>query len=785
VIVSDWLIQRTVKAQNLSFLEVAGLAHTESQRWNLIRFQQVSELIRLFPVSATANIVNAILVAAALYSNFGYKVILWAAAVLAASGSAVVARLRRRGSGRPRPVGTGVVIRLTIQSGCLGIFWMLLPTFFFADATELQRIVMMAVIAGMMAGATLMFSTMVSAGTLYLVITGIGGLWMAVILQSPAMFVMATLYTGCLALGMISNGAAFVRAALVRAEVVDQKQTIALLLREVEESEGDWLWQTDAQHEFSRVSPRMARCLKRSESDLIGASLINLLIGDSDAPTRASALKTIERRIASRKPFVDMIIPLEMNGKSRWLKLSANPIFDESDNFCGYRGVGSDITELRRSEEKISHMARYDALTGLPNRTMVHDAITESLRRSARLSSTTALIMIDLDRFKLVNDTLGHPIGDRLLCEVADRVRNALGPGQLFGRIGGDEFAVVMGDQDSRKTAEATALKIIAAISMPYKIDDHSISIGASAGIACGVEDGASVDVLLRNADLALYHAKEKGRGNFAAFDQSMHTKAEERRTIEVDLREALERNQLELVYQPIVSVDGTTIRGFEALLRWHHPILGEIPPTKFIPIAEETGLIGAIGDWVIRNACMTARAWPNDTKVSVNLSPVQFTNSMLPSTVMGALAQSQLEPHRLELEITEGVFLLETAQTSAVLAQLKSLGVGIALDDFGTGYSSLGYLQKTTFSTIKIDRSFIHGTIVGNNENSAIIRAIVAMADSLEINTTAEGAENEADLSAVRELGCKQVQGFVFGRPMSASDALQLFDSDQYSMAA
>jgi diguanylate cyclase (GGDEF)-like protein len=393
--------------------------------------------------------------------------------------------------------------------------------------------------------------------------------------------------------------------------------------------------------------------------------------------------------------------------------------------------------------------------------------------------------MIDLDRFKLVNDTLGHPIGDRLLCEVADRVRNALGPRQLFGRIGGDEFAVVMGDQDSRKTAEAMALKIIAAISMPYKIDDHSISIGATAGIACGVEDGASVDVLLRNADLALYHAKEKGRGNFAAFDQSMHTKAEERRTIEVDLREALERNQLELVYQPIVSVDGTTIRGFEALLRWHHPILGEIPPTKFIPIAEETGLIGAIGDWVIRNACMTARAWPNDTKVSVNLSPVQFTNAMLPSTVMGALAQSQLEPHRLELEITEGVFLLETAQTSAVLAQLKSLGVGIALDDFGTGYSSLGYLQKTTFSTIKIDRSFIHGTIVGKNENSAIIRAIVAMADSLEINTTAEGAENEADLSAVRELGCKQVQGFVFGRPMSASDALLLFDADQYRIAA
>jgi diguanylate cyclase (GGDEF)-like protein/PAS domain S-box-containing protein len=777
----------SLEQQSISWAEAAGIAHAGAHNWDRVRYQQLSELLRLFPISIAANVFNSILVAAALYPTFKSGIIFWAACVLSLSAISVIKRTKKTVGVKTLSTSRKVIIQQTFRACLLGLIWSALPIFFFADATETQRIIIIAVVAGIMAGATLLFSTLVSAGFVYLGLMGIGSMWAATCIQSPTFFLLSIVYTASLMLGVWSNGEIFVRNALIRAEVIDQNQVISLLLREVEDNDADWLWQTDANLILSRVSTRMARCAEKTEAELLGAPFFDILINQLTEKSKSlpATIKKINKCFQQRKSFSDVIVPVSINGTSRWWSLSANPIFDEADKFIGYRGVGSDITKLRQSEEKIAYMARYDALTGLPNRTMVHDTLAEQLQRAIRLSSNATLMFLDLDRFKTVNDTLGHPLGDRLLCIVADRLRAVVGNSGMLGRIGGDEFAIVISEKETPANIMALAEHIIEETSQPYEISGHNIVIGVSVGLATGPTDGTSVDVLLRNADLALYHAKNNGRGTYCKYDSTMHAEAEERRQIEVQLRDAINRNLLMLHYQPIFSADGATINGFEALLRWQHPELGDIPPTKFVPIAEEAGLINIIGEWVIRTACHTASTWPEHVKVSVNLSPIQFNNPNLTTVVMNALAQSQIAPERLELEITEGVFLMENATTSLILGQLQALGVGIALDDFGTGYSSLGYLRKANFTTIKIDRSFVHGTIAGQGENSAIIRAIVAMADSLEITTTAEGAENQADLDAVRALGCKQVQGFVYGRPMPADEALALFDTARARAAA
>jgi diguanylate cyclase (GGDEF)-like protein len=773
--------------QPISWAEAAGIAHLGEHSWDRVRYQQLGELLRLFPISIAANVFNSILIAAALYPTFKSDIIVWAACVLSLSAISMIKHAKRTGGVKTRTTSRKVIIQQTFRACLLGLIWSALPIFFFADATEVQRIIIIAVVAGIMAGAMLLFSTLVSAGFVYLSLMGIGAMTAAAYIQSPAFFLLTIVYTMCLILAVWSNGETFVRNALIRAEVIDQNQVISLLLREVENNDADWLWQTDVDFKLSRVSMRMARCAEKPEAELLGTYFLDALINQLAEKPKSlpAAIKKIDKCFQNRKSFSDIIVPITINDTSRWWSLSANPIFDEADKFIGYRGVGSDITKLRQSEEKIAYMARYDALTGLPNRTMVHDTLAEQLQRAIRLSSSATLMFLDLDRFKTVNDTLGHPLGDSLLCVVADRLRAVVGNNGMLGRIGGDEFAIVVAEKESQADIIKLANHIIEEISEPYEVNGHNIVIGVSIGLATGPTDGTSVDVLLRNADLALYHAKNNGRGNCCTYDPTMHAEAEERRQIEIQLRDAITRNLLMLHYQPIFSADGVTINGFEALLRWSHPELGDIPPAKFVPIAEEAGLINIIGEWVIRTACHTASAWPEHVKVSVNLSPIQFNNPNLTTIVMSALAQSQIAPERLELEITEGVFLMENATTSLILGQLQALGVGIALDDFGTGYSSLGYLRKANFTTIKIDRSFVHGTIAGQGENSAIIRAIVAMADSLEITTTAEGAENQADLDAVRALGCKQVQGFVYGHPMPADEALALFDTARARAAA
>ncbi len=417
-------------------------------------------------------------------------------------------------------------------------------------------------------------------------------------------------------------------------------------------------------------------------------------------------------------------------------------------------------------------MARHDALTGLPNRMQFHELLEKAVGDLTR-TGTFAVLCLDLDNFKTVNDTLGHPCGDQLLQIAAKRIEGAVREGDVVARLGGDEFAVLQLVRDQPSAATTVASRLVEVMRAPIAIGDHQMPIGVSVGIAVAPADGADADALLKNADMALYRAKADGRGAYRFFEPEMDARMQSRRVLELDLRAAITTGAFELHYQPIVNVATNAVTSFEALLRWRHPDRGLVPPLEFIPLAEETGLIVPIGEWVLREACAQAAKWPANVHVAVNLSPVQFKNAHLVATVLSALSASRLAPQRLELEITESVLLQDSDATLAILYQLRGLGVAISMDDFGTGYSSLSYLRKFPFDKIKIDRSFIRDLADGG-DSLAIVRAVTGLGSSLGISTIAEGVETAEQLNRLKAEGCTEAQGFFFGAAKPANEAIR-----------
>jgi diguanylate cyclase (GGDEF)-like protein/PAS domain S-box-containing protein len=441
----------------------------------------------------------------------------------------------------------------------------------------------------------------------------------------------------------------------------------------------------------------------------------------------------------------------------------------------GWVATHEDITARRRAEAKISYMARHDALTELPNRVLFQERLEQALTGITR-GQHLAVLCLDVDHFKGVNDTLGHPIGDLLLKQAAARLAECMRESDTVARLGGDEFAIVQLGASQPTDATALAARLIEVVSAPYDVDGHQVVVGISIGIAIAPQDGSDPHRLLKNADMALYRAKADGRGVYRFFEPEMDARMQARRALEIDLRRAVVAGEFELFYQPLVDARVQRVRGFEALLRWRHPRRGLVSPADFIPLAEETGLIVPIGEWVLRRACEEAAGWPADVGVAINLSPAQFKSKNLLAAVTGALAASGLSPGRLELEITESVLLQESEATLAVLHQFRDLGVRIAMDDFGTGYSSLSYLRKFPFDKIKIDASFIRD-MADQDDSLAIVRAVTAMGASLHIATTAEGVETREQLDRLRAEGCTEVQGYYFSPPRPAAELAELMD--------
>jgi diguanylate cyclase (GGDEF)-like protein len=444
----------------------------------------------------------------------------------------------------------------------------------------------------------------------------------------------------------------------------------------------------------------------------------------------------------------------------------------------GWVATHEDITERRRAEMKIAHLARHDALTDLPNRVLLRERLGEALAHVNR-AKRIAVLCLDLDQFKNVNDTLGHATGDELLRAVARRLRGCVRETDTVSRVGGDEFAIIETDIADATDAEQLARRISEVVSAPYDLHGHQVMVNTSIGIALAPADGTDPNELLKNADMALYGAKADGRGVYRFFEPKMDARMKARRALEFALRKALEKGEFELYYQPVVNLNKEDVRCCEALLRWHHPERGMISPAEFIPVAEEIGLIVALGEWVVRRACEDAATWPEHICVSVNLSPTQLRNKNLLPAVVGALAASQLPAHRLELEITEAVLMQNTEVTLRTLHQLRSLGIHISMDDFGTGYSSLSFLRSFPFDKIKIDRCFING-LSDSSESAAIVHAVAGLAKSLSMTTTAVGVETREQRDRVRELGCTDVQGYFYSSPVGAGELARMFRNSE-----
>ncbi|RZK00203.1 MAG: EAL domain-containing protein [Novosphingobium sp.] len=676
-----------------------------------------------------------------------------------------------------RRLSSGEVNRQTLSSIVNALVWVLpiaVASLFLDPETRLK---LWTVLAMLMTASAILLPG-VPMGTL--MFTGIVGGASVVSFLVAGMFDMAMVATAfvlTVCLGAVEGAKRFLQAKVAEAGMVEKSEVVSLLLREYEEGEADWLWQIDPARRVRGVSPRFAFALGMDTAEIDGQPFVQLVAGPAwESGQFHSSLHDLAERLKRRESFSNLLIRVTINGNLRWWELSGTPKLDEHANFDGFRGVGSDVTEQRESSDKIAYLASYDTLTGLPNRMMLTEGLGDALKYAEQWRTRCAFLMIDLDRFKAVNDTLGHLIGDQLLAKVSSRLREQMSENEVCGRLGGDEFAVVIRDATDLSRVERVAERIIARLSEPYEVDHHTLYVGASVGSAVGPRDGNTVETLMRNADLALYRAKDGGGNAHYTYEPALHAHAEERRKLEFSMRRALERNEFVLHYQPVVDAESERILSFEALVRWNSNEHGFVSPGKFIPLAEDTRLIVPIGEWVLREACHEAVNWPGDTKVAVNVSGEQLLDPSFVGSVVSALAASGLPAHRLEVEVTESIFLRDATMARTALENIMALGCGVALDDFGTGYSSLGYLRRLRFSTIKVDRSFVQGAATGNPESLAIIRAVVAMADSLEMSTTAEGVETEAELQMIRELGCRKIQGFFFGRPMPANEASALF---------
>ncbi|MBX9932497.1 MAG: EAL domain-containing protein [Methylobacterium sp.] len=562
---------------------------------------------------------------------------------------------------------------------------------------------------------------------------------------------------------------------IAQAGLERQQELTHLLLNEFEESASDWLWETDSELCLQHISPRLIEVAGSSERMLQGLPLERLFLPSLAAPAGHPSTN-LWQHIRERQAFRNILLPLNIAGDQRVWSLSGKAIFDRNGAFTGYRGVGSDVTEKRRSEERLSYLALHDPLTDLPNRVLFQQRL-EAAQAALTEGDRFAVLALDLDEFKNVNDTFGHAAGDALLRAVSQRLR-LFASDVLVARLAGDEFAILATGPRIRddRAIEALASRVIEAIAAPFDIEGFRVSVGVSIGIAIVPKDGRKE--IMRRADLALYRMKSEGRNGYRFYEAAMDERIEARRALTTDLRGAMERNEFILFFQPIVSATNGRIRGFEALLRWKHQKRGFVSPAEFIPLAEETGVIIPLGEWIIQEACRIAACWPENIKVAVNLSPIQFRHSDLPLVVSTALRDSGLVASRLELEVTESVFLEATPAVHAMMTKLRRMNVRLSLDDFGTGYSSLSYLRRMAFDKVKIDQSFVRD-LPNEKSGAAIVKAIVDLAISLNMTITAEGVETEPQRACLVHQGCHELQGYLFSRPLPVEEANVLAAGD------
>jgi diguanylate cyclase (GGDEF)-like protein len=716
------------------------------------------EHARNLNASLVANLANAVVLCIVFFDALGVQVLSAGSMVLIALG---LARFRVM-TGLPETAGDPAEIaRIGFQTDVvaagLGLFWGITVGILLFIATPAQQMFLGILGSGMMSAGTITFRTLPRAARLYVGTCAAGclaGLYSIGKVAAYGAIGLLACYVVVLFASIGTTAIHFRLRNLREGELERSAETIRLLLNDYEEQGSDWLLEVDSRGCIHAPCARFAEVAGRSITTLRGLPLL-ALIDDGPEKTR------LADNLVAVRGFRRATVPATVEGERRWWSVSARPTGDG-----GMRGVVTDVTAQRRAEERVSYMAHYDGLTDVPNRFLFNESLSRALNRDG---GHAGLLYLDLDHFKSINDTLGHHFGDQLLKAVAQRLEETIDPGDMIARLGGDEFAVLVAARNLDRIDE-TAARVVAELGRAFPLEGHDVVTGCSIGIACAPEHATTTETLMQSADLALYTAKSNGRNRVARFEPGMDEAAQSRRLLELDLRASLGKDEMQLLYQPLVEIESGEIVGYEALLRWNHPARGLVMPSDFIPIAEDTGMIIQLGEWVIRQALSEASRWPEHLDVAVNLSPAQMRSPNLVPTIVNALASSGVTPRRLELEITESILMQDSDANLDLLHKLRALGIKIALDDFGTGYSSLNYLRSFPFDKIKIDRCFV-SEIDSREDCKAIVRSVVGLANSLGMVTTAEGVESLDQMTLLHREGCTHVQGFLFSGAIPAEE--------------
>ncbi|MFT3802785.1 MAG: EAL domain-containing protein [Burkholderiaceae bacterium] len=766
-----------------------GAACGDEQLAGSIRARQLQAVLRLTPLTAAACAVNSCVVLQAFWRDVSHVLLVaWAAMVWLIAMIGLPAWWASRRHGSPSTLSAQTLGRVVTNSALLSLLWFLLPVALM-PGTDVDRQMLVALITvGMLGGGGSSLATVPRAAIIFAGLQAFGlmiGLLSDPTLVRVNLVVLLVAFTTIVIASIISTARTFGARLLAESEADRQKQLVGLLLHDFGENAGDWLWETDADGRLRYVSIRLVEAIGRPADQLHGLRLVGLIAESHGEPDDEYllAIDGLARAMQRDAPFRDLAVPVRLEDGLHWWALTAKPLFDTHGRFNGWRGVGSDVTRQRQLHQEMSQLAHYDSLTGLANRHHFRTQLGQVRDPRDRRVKPCALFFMDLDNFKNVNDSLGHEVGDRVLQAIARRLSSCVRRGDLLARLGGDEFALLSWGAHQPEELVEVANRLILAMREPLRIGDLRVVMGGSIGIASSPADGVDPDGLLKGADLAMYAAKAAGRNTFRFFSREMDDRARYRLGIQHDLREAMAAGQLNLYFQPQFHLATGRAVGFEALIRWQHPERGAISPAEFVPVAEETGLIDQIGAWVLQRACAEAAQWPDDYRVCVNVSAVQFASQRIVDSVRQALDGSGLPAHRLELEITESVLMQDSISASQQLGELREIGVRISLDDFGTGYSALAYLRNFPMDRLKIDRSFVE-SMDDDSGTHAIVQAIIDLASALNLETTAEGVETVAQMTMLRDKGCDEVQGFLLSRPMPVH-ALSDFISAQATAAA
>ena len=741
-----------------------------------IRAKHLRGLTRLAPFTLGASILNGAIAWNALrHTSPGPLLTGWIVSLMLVALFGLSGWWKHRGMDREQ-ASPHAISRAVRHATLLAFIWSSLPVLWYPTATMSQRLIIAMLTTGMLGGGAMALAPVPVASIAYVVVMAVGSC-LAIILTHEPLMVSAVALVVIYSLTMIASAISTARVSVARLmserEASHQSHVIGLLLRDFEEHAADVLWEIDRVGRLTHVSPRLAALLGGDPVGLQGEPFLELLATRRPTSIAIDAPDTLRQAIDAGVAFRDVIVPVATGGQTRWWSITAKPLVSASGALTGWRGVLGDVSERQAAQERLEYMAGYDALTGLANRRLLRDRVQRVLDGKVNIVhrdagvGPSALLYIDVDHFKDINDTMGHAIGDAVLQIVARRLMASSRLDDFIVRLGGDEFALVVNTASGEAEVMVMAERLLHALREPTEIAGQTVAITASIGVALMPLHGDTVDEILGNADLALYAAKHAGRACASLYAPQLGERNRRRRLLERELSSALANGELSLLWQPQRTADLAALRGAEVLLRWSNPRLGDVEPTEFIPIAEDTGLIEEIGGWVLSEACRMASAELDVLQVSVNVSPRQLQRADFVQRVENALTESGLEPGRLELEITESLFMKDAASSLRKMHKLREIGVRIALDDFGTGYSSLAYLRRFPFDTLKIDRAFVR-ELTHQSDARAIVRMIIELATTLGMQTVAECVEEEAQLKILQGVGCQSVQGNLVARPMS-----------------